>query len=489
MKTKSLLWGVLLVTAGFVGGLALTSSLGSHAVHTPLAAPTAIAAPSVSSDMMNAADVSAMAMPAVVNISTDKVTDMSEQHPFMNDPFFRRFFDVPNGNTERIERSLGSGVVISADGYILTNNHVIDKAQKIKVSFNNNEEHEAKLIGADPQSDIAVVKIDAKDLPFIKFGNSDEVRVGDTVLAIGNPFGVGQTVTKGICSAKGRSIGLIDYEDLIQTDATINPGNSGGALVNMHGELVGMNTAILSRSGGSQGIGFAVPSNMAKHISELLRDKGEVQRAWLGVNVQDVNQAMSDYYGLDRPRGVVVSKVNDDTPAAKAGMKEGDVILSVDGKNVANVSQLRNRISLLPVDKAVDLSILRDGKEKTLSVKLAAMPSQEELASNSPTLNSGDDESGIDGVSVHALTDDMRMRSQLPHDVDGVLVLDVKQSSNAGDAGLARGDVIVSVNNKPVTSIEDYRNAVNSDKDKPLLVRVFRMTRNGGGQVFIAIPR
>jgi len=445
-----------------------------------LVAPAASAAPYMEFDP---ADVAEMTMPAVVNINTDKVVDRAE-NPFFNDPMFRRFFDIPE-HRERRERSLGSGVVISADGFIVTNNHVVEDADVINVQFNSRESYQAELIGTDPQTDVALIKIEpGRDLPFLEFGNSDALRVGERVMAVGNPFGVGQTVTMGIVSAKGRSIGLMDYEDHIQTDASINPGNSGGALVNMRGEVVGINSAILSRSGGSQGIGFAIPANMVQRILDSLREDGEVRRAWLGVQVQDVNQAIADYYGLARPQGVLVARVNEDTPAQEAGLKEGDVILAVDGKPVDSVAQLRNKVSLLPVGHEAKLELMRGDDRMTKTVKLEELPGETQVASgrNGPT-----DTEGIDGVTVRPLTEQLRARAEVPEEVDGLLVVEIEAGSNAAREGLRRGDVILEVNTRTVESLGAYRDALEEGKDRPILLRVYRPASDG--RIFLAIPR
>jgi Do/DeqQ family serine protease len=436
------------------------------------------------------ADVAEKTMPAVVNISTDKTVDSSSGNPFMDDPMFRRFFNMPDddvhNNRDRVERSLGSGIVISSDGYILTNNHVVENATKIHVKFAGEKEYVAEVIGTDPPTDVALIKIDAENLPALRIADSSVLRVGDQVMAIGNPFGVGQTVTLGIVSALGRNIGLMDYSDLIQTDASINPGNSGGALVNMQGELVGMNAAILSRSGGSQGIGFAIPTNMAMRVVESLKSTGSVQRAYLGVLPQPVDQTMADYYGMDRPRGVLIAQVNEDTPADKAGLKDGDIILSVDGAEIRNPSMLRNVISLSEVGEKVDLKIIRDGKEKTVKVALEKFPEPEQLAQTGPQAGPAEDET-IDGVVVTALTGRVRASVELPEEVVGLYVQSVAATSNAAREGLAEGDIIQEVGREPVTTLSELKRELAKNTERPVFLRVFKPAQSRS--VFIAIPR
>jgi len=438
------------------------------------------------------ADVAEITMPAVVNISTDKMVENGMAgHPFMDDPMFRRFFNMPDDDThnqqERLEHSLGSGIVISSDGYILTNNHVVENASKIRVTFLGDKEYEAVVIGTDPPTDVALIKIEETGLPNIQIGDSDLLRVGDQVMAIGNPFGVGQTVTMGIVSALGRNIGLMDYSDLIQTDASINPGNSGGALVNMQGKLVGMNAAILSRSGGSQGIGFAIPTAMAMRIVDSLKESGSVQRAYLGVLPQPMDQAMADYYGMDSPRGVLVSRVNEDTPASRAGLEDGDIILSVDGKEIKNPSMLRNVISLSEVGQDVDLAIVRQGKEKNISVRLDAFPDQEVLAQGGTTDESHED-SNLSGVTVREMTPRVRaMMEGLPEDIDGLVVMEVAQTSNAARQGLAEGDIILEVDGESVTTLADFKSELGKNTGRPIFLRVYKP--RVGQSIFIAVPR
>jgi len=480
---------LLLLAIGFIGGLTVAGSgIGKpqSEIQAMLATPEAVASPG-KTEAASYADVAAIVMPTIVNISTDKVVESAWQHPFMDDPFFRRFFGVPRDNgQERVERSLGSGIVISEDGYILTNNHVVEQASKIIVTFEGNQEYQAEVIGTDPETDVALIKIDVEGLPYAHFGDSDRLRIAEQVMAIGNPFGLGQTVTMGIVSALGRSIGLIDYEDLIQTDATINPGNSGGALINMNGEVVGMNAAILSRSGGSQGIGFAIPSNMANRVVKSLREHGKVERAWLGVTIQPVDQNMADYYGQDKPRGVLISTVNEDTPAEKAGLREQDIILSVDGEEVNTVSRLRNIISLSPIGEAVELQIIRNGKEKQIMVTLDELPDDPTRIASSRGSDAEDNE-GIEGVTVRELTPQRRRMAEVPDDVEGVIVVEVDRRSSASREGLEVGDVILEINKEVVQSLSEFRKQVAEDEDKPVLLRVYKP--RAGGRIFMAIPR
>src|SRR5437899_2284692 len=348
--------------------------------------------------------------PSVVNVFTTKTVrnPMPEITPFFDDPFFRRFFGSPfgdNGGRRQPrtfkERSLGSGVIVTKDGYILTNNHVVDGADEIKVARDKDKKQfTAKVVGRDPRTDIAVLKIDAKDLPFIMFADSDKIDVGDVVLALGNPFGIGQTVTLGIVSATGRGgMGIEDYEDFIQTDAAINPGNSGGALVDAEGRLVGLNTAILSRSGGSQGVGFAIPANLARSVMDQIIEKGKVERGFLGVGIQDLTPELARQFNVpDNNSGALVTQLEEKSAAAEAGLKNSDVITELNGTPVKDSRNLRLMVGRLAPGDTVAVKVLRDGKEKTFTVTLKEMPEQK-LAStdNEP----GDHESdALNGVTV-----------------------------------------------------------------------------------------
>lgn len=395
---------------------------------------------------------------SVVNISTQKnVNNNITSNPFMNDPFFREFFrnfgprDIPQ---ERIQRALGSGVIVSSDGYIVTNNHVVDGADKIVVSLvGDKKEYEAKLIGKDKKSDLAVIKIDAKNLNAITFYNSDKVKVGDITFAIGNPFGLNETITQGIVSATRRSgVGIVEYEDFIQTDASINPGNSGGALVNSAGELIGINSAILSKSGGNVGIGFAIPSNMVSTIASSLIKNGKYIRAYLGVNIADVSEDMSDFYNNNF--GALITGVEDNTPAQKAGLKRGDLIISVDGKEVKSASELKNIVGSFKPNTTVEVKFLRDKKVKTVDVKLDSF--------DNASTNNGD--VSYKGISVIDTNDG-----------DGVLVSEVDPDSKAAMIGITKGDIIVQVETTEIKNVKDFIKATKGDMKK----RIYIFRRGG----------
>jgi serine protease Do len=413
-------------------------------------------------EAVSLADVAERVLPSVVNISTTKVVKRpGGRHllPFFSDPFFRHFFGKRlrpfEGPREHKEKSLGSGVIVSADGVILTNNHVVARATEIRVTTADKQEFEAKVVGTDPKSDLAVVRLEDKvtGLEPLAFGDSSKLRLGDFVLAIGNPFGVGQTVTMGIVSAKGRAnVGIVDYEDFIQTDAAINPGNSGGALVNLHGQLVGINTAILSRTGGYQGIGFAIPSNMAKPIMQSLLEHGKVVRGFLGVSIQDLSPALARAMGLPKLQGVLVSDVHPKSPAAKAGFKRGDIILRVGTQPVRTSARLRNLIAAKGPGAEVSIEIVRNRKHKTLKVTLGTLPEAAKIAAKlDPS------EGALGGIQVTALTDEARRTFKIPARIrHGVVVKSIRTGTPAHLSGLRPGDVIMQVNRHGVKSVAGF---------------------------------
>jgi serine protease Do len=422
------------------------------------------------------------ALPAVVNIHTSKIVKSkpNQMMPFFNDPMFRQFFgDQGQGfgggqgqqpQAER-EQSLGSGVIVTSDGTIVTNNHVIEGASDIKVDLADKREFQAKLIGTDAKTDIAILKIDATNLPTLAVGDSSKLAVGDVIFAIGDPFGIGETATMGIVSATGRGLGgaIENYEDFIQTDAAINPGNSGGAMIDLHGDLIGINTAILSGGGGgNQGVGFAIPINMARSVMDQLVSHGKVARGYLGLYPQDVTPALARQFGLNKPGGALVGKLQGDGPAAKAGIKDADVILTVNGQAVDSANDLRLRISQTPPGTTVKLGISRDGKMQDMNVTLGELP-PDKLAENESDHGGGDTSEGLEGVNVQDLTPDAMQELQLPTGTHGVVVMSVDPSSAAAGAGLERGSVILSVNRKPVQSVSEYKAALGSGKQSVLL--------------------
>ena len=397
--------------------------------------------------------------PAVVNIATRGKVVVQQQDlfnsPLFNDPFFQRFFDLPQRRRERETRSLGSGVIVDSQrGYLLTNHHVIDGAQTITVTLTDGRELDGELIGSDPDSDIAVVKIPAQGLTALSIGDSAELRVGDFVVAIGNPFGLGQTVTSGIVSALGRSgLGIEDFEDFIQTDASINPGNSGGALVSLDGRLIGINTAILGPNGGNIGIGFAIPSNMAMQIMEQLVAHGEVRRGRLGVSVQEVTPELARAFKLDSTSGVVISRVETDSPAERAGLLPGDVVLEVNGRRIRDSDAMRNAIGLLRVGQKITVHIIRDGTEQTLEATI------EETAN--VQAEGGDFSRHLRG----ALLSQQFFSSGRPV----IRIDDVRANSEAWQAGLRPGDLILSANRRKIHDLDELRAATGLSEDLLLL--------------------
>lgn len=410
-------------------------------------------------------EVAEAVVPSVVNISAHRRVTRGpyQRDPFFNDPFFRR-----GQPTERHQRSLGSGVVVSADGVILTNSHVVAQADTIEVTLSDGRALEAQVVGTDPRSDVAVLRLvdPPSGLQPIAFGDSDALRLGQVVLAVGNPFGVGQTVTMGIVSATGRGdLGIVDYEDFIQTDAAINPGNSGGALVNMQGELVGINTAILSRSGGNVGIGFAIPTDMAKPIIEALRTDGRVSRGWLGVAIQDVDADLQRAMNLPVASGVLIADVQPDTPAARAGVQRGDVITHVDGQEVRSSGVFRNRIAAAGADAKVELRLVRQGKEQTVTVTLGELPGEKDARPGAE----GKADTG--GLSVRPLDAEARQRLGLGDQPrHGVVVERVEPNSAAARARLRPGDVLLEVNRTPVRTPQEFRAAYGKAKGDRLVL-------------------
>jgi len=435
------------------------------------------------------------AAPSVVNIfSTHIVHERLYRNPMFNDPFFRQFFGDPygqNGGNQREitrkEQSLGSGIIISPDGYILTANHVVDGMDEIKVAIpDSNTEFTAKVVGADPPTDVAVLKIDATGLPAITLGDSDQLEVGDVVLAIGNPFRVGRSVTMGIVSAlgrNGRNIGMPDngysLQDFIQTDAAINPGNSGGALVDAEGRLIGINTMIKSSSMGNEGIGFAVPVNLARHVMERLISGGKVARGYLGIRMQDVNADLAQQFNLSGQNGVLVDDVMPDGPADKAGVKSGDVIIAFNGKEVDDGHGLQLAVADCAPGSAATVKLIRNGAEKILTLKLGELPdniTRNDKGQNSPSSATTD---ALDGVTVDDLNSDIRQQFQIPDNLKGAIVSSVDQNSNAADAGLQQNDVIVEINHQAVAGSQDAVNLCVQAKTKRILVKIWRRGEDG----------
>ena len=428
------------------------------------------------------------ALPTVVNISTTTFVKRQNNVPeFFNDPFFRQFFgdqsEAPASGpqTER-ENALGSGVIVNPDGYVLTNNHVVSEATDIQVFTTDKRQFKAKVIGTDPRTDIAVVKIDASGLPALTLGDSEKLKVGDLVFAIGDPMGVGETATTAIVSAVGRGLGgaIERYEDFIQTDAAINPGNSGGALIDVHGDLIGINTAIVTQNGGgNQGIGFAIPINMARNVMEQILDHGKVIRGYLGVTVQQVSPNIATAFGLTHGGGALVGDVSPDSPAAKAGIERGDVIMEINGESVNGPDDLSVRVSRMSPDTVVHLKVFRAGQTRDLTVTLG------ELREQGTASNQGRETSGaaLQGVQVQNLTATLARQLGLPPATEDVMVSSVDSSSPAASAELERSDVMLEVNRKTVHNVNQYDQALAGTGKQPVLLLIDR----GGTTHFLVV--
>ncbi len=429
--------------------------------------------------------------PAVVQVEvTDEVQKVSAAQlpPFLRDPRMRRYFGLPDGDEFELpraepQRGAGSGVIVSEDGYILTNNHVVQNADKIEVTLDNGKTHKATVVGTDPDTDLAVIKIEAENLPALTFADSNAIEVGDTVLAVGNPFGLGQTVTSGMVSALGRATMGLAYEDFIQTDAAINPGNSGGALVDTNGRLVGINTAILSRSGGFQGIGFAIPANLARNVMQQLATDGKVTRGFLGVFLDELTPELAEQFGLEEnTKGVLISDVSEDTPAEKAGLEHGDIIVSVNGRSYNSLRELRFAVANLRPGEEAEFKIIRDGDEKTIDVEIGSRDG--DVAALNPNVDKAD-EGSLNGVQVANLDPRLRRQYGVQSRTQGALIVEVDPESASYEAGLRPGMVILEINRQRVTDADEaVQLTEKSSPDGKTLVRVWS-ARYGFGYVVV----
>jgi len=490
LPRASLVIGTLAL-AGVIAGLNAAPSKGESSARVDLKRD----AQPVNRGQMELASFSTVVKrvaPSVVKITTEtkarRVSAADGERPGFDNPAFRQFFGGRLPEMQQQPQSgLGSGVIISADGYIATNNHVVQGADRLLVTLNDGRELVAKVVGRDPQTDIAVIKVDVTDLPAVTFADSAKIEVGDRVLALGNPFGIGETVTTGIVSAKGRRPGLgLAYEDFIQTDAAINPGNSGGALVDIEGRLIGINTAILSRSGGFQGVGLAVPANLVGHVANSLVRTGKVVRGYLGVGAQDITPALADSLGLASRVGALVSDVQPDSPAAEAGIQSGDVITGVNGEKVDDANRLTFTVGAIAPGTKVSLELLRDGQSMEIKLVTAERPKNgrtgrtgggdDEVASTS-------DEGVLNGVAVGDLDADARRSMNVPARLKGAVITDVDSTSAAARAGLRAGDVILEINKQPVTSAEEAVDLSARAEGKKTLVKLW----SRGNTVFVVV--
>ena len=454
-------WTSYIIIALLAGAFAATPACNRTEPQAPRA--------NLSSAPLSYANIVEHIAPAVVTVRSARRVRAPQQFHFFGSPFFGRMFG--GQSPERVEQALGSGVIVTSDGRIITNHHVIDGASEIRVDLSTHRTYTAKLIGSDPPSDLAVLKIDAGGLPTLNLGNSDQVRVGDIVLAVGNPLGIGETVTAGIISAKGRRTGLSNgtFEDFLQTDAPINQGNSGGALVNTTGELIGINSQIVSTTGGNIGIGFAIPSNMAKTVMDQLVKSGQVKRGHLGVAVQPLTPDLAQSFGLKQTQGVLVSDVTPNSPAAKAGLKSGDVITAMNGSAVEDPNEFRNKVASTAPGTQVTLTIMRNGKQQEIKATLGELNAQENQAAEQ-----GGGGGAQLGIQAQPVTPDIASQLGLPENAKGLVVMNVDPMGAAAEAGIQPGDVIEEINRQPVNSVADVRSALAKAGSGPVLVRINR---------------
>lgn len=429
------------------------------------------------------AEIATAVKPAIVNISTTRSIKLSGGFdPFMDDPFFRRFFGDNFGRhkqpKEHKSAALGSGVIVSSDGYIVTNYHVVRDSEEIKVVLSDKREFKGKVIGSDPKTELSIVKIDATNLTTLPWGNSDKLKVGELVFAVGNPFGLSQTVTMGIVSAIGRAnVGITDYEDFIQTDAAINPGNSGGALVNVRGEIIGINTAIFSTTGGYQGVGFAISSDMVKSVMESLIKNGRVVRGWLGVSIQKITPELAKQFDLREENGALVGDVIDNSPAEKAGLKRGDVIIEYDGKRIDEPHILRNMVANTIPGEERKVKVIRDKRAMSFTVTIGELPADMQLSSI------GEYQNVMKGIGVQDINPDIAKKLKIPERIKGVIVTDVDDESPAAGI-LMQGDVIQDINRKKISGMKDYKEVVSKIKsEEDVLLLVYR----NGSSLFITL--
>lgn len=460
--------------------IAFAVAIAAATTATPLTAQTRAVPDSKAQVQLSLAPVVKQTAPAVVNVYGTRV-EKRQQNPFFEDPFFRRFFGdggfgVPQ---ERVQRSLGSGVILDSSGLVVTNNHVIENMTEVKVALADRREFEAEIVLRDPRTDLAVLRLKGKAaFPALPLGDSDALEVGDFVIAIGNPFGVGQTVTQGIVSALARTqVGITDYQSFIQTDAAINPGNSGGALVDMQGRVVGINTAIFSRSGGSHGIGFAIPASMVRVVVESARSGGKtVRRPWFGARLQVVSSDIAESIGLDRPIGALVAQTESDSPAEQAGLKRSDVIVAVDGRDIDDPEGFGYLFATKPLGGTTSLTVLRGGKKLVLPVKLAAAP--ETRPRDAVKLGGRTPLTGITAMNMSpAVAEELSMDPSN----EGVVVADIEDSSAAAQVGFQKGDVIIAVNGQKIATSRDLDRAMRERS------RVWELTINRKGQVFTTV--